>query len=113
MFAYSVRYSLTSLSYRPTLFKTTFFRRFLPTLSEIGTPAFRRKVVEIIPSKLVQEYVEVVDTLESGSKTIYEKSKKALEVGDESIHERIGKGKDILSVLRECSADTSRRECRY
>ncbi|KAL5504185.1 hypothetical protein ACEPAH_8259 [Sanghuangporus vaninii] len=83
----------------PTLFKTTFLRRFLPWFTKIGSPAFRRKVAENIPFKVVKDYVEVVDVLESGSKVIYEKSKKALENGDETTYEKVGMGKDILSVL--------------
>ncbi|KAL5486054.1 hypothetical protein ACEPAI_7098 [Sanghuangporus weigelae] len=83
----------------PTLFKTTFLRRFLPWCTKIGSPTFRRKVVENTPSKLVKECVEIVDVLESGSKLIYEKSKKALENGDETTYEKVGMGKDILTVL--------------
>ena len=89
---------------RPALFKTVLYRRLLPWLAKIGSPTLRRKVVENVPSKIVREYVEVVDILESGSKAIYEKSKKALEDGDTSLYEKVGRGKDILSVLRKCIA---------
>ncbi|KAL5504184.1 hypothetical protein ACEPAH_8258 [Sanghuangporus vaninii] len=92
----------------PTLFKTTFLRRFLPWVTKLGSPAFRRKVVETVPSKLIKECIEVVDVLESGSKIIYEKSKKAMENGDEAISEKVGMGKDILSVLLR--ANTTAKE---
>ncbi|KAL5525734.1 hypothetical protein ACEPAG_7071 [Sanghuangporus baumii] len=83
----------------PTLFKTTFLRRFLPWFTKVGSPAFRRKVAENIPSKLAKECLEIVDVLESGSKVVYEESKKAIEIGNKATYEKVGMGKDILSVL--------------
>ena len=68
---------------------------------KIGSPAFRRKVLELIPSQTIREYIGTVDRLDKYSKFIYEESKKALEKGDEEWLEKVGQGKDILSVLRE------------
>ena len=68
---------------------------------KIGSPAFRRKILELVPSQIVQEYIGTVDRLDNYSRSIYEESKKALEKGDEGLLERVGQGKDILSILRE------------
>ncbi|KAL5498617.1 hypothetical protein ACEPAH_1972 [Sanghuangporus vaninii] len=83
----------------PTFFKTLFLRQFLPWVVNIGSPSFRRKVVESIPSKIVKESLEVTDFLYSQATMIYRERKKAVESGDDMAKEKVGMGKDILSVL--------------
>ena len=85
---------------RPTFFKTLFLRQFLPWVVNIGTPAFRRGVVESIPSKLVKESVELSDFLYKQSVMIYRERKRAVGSGYGIPQEKGGTGKDILSILR-------------
>ena len=40
-----------------------------------------------------------MDVLNNTAIEIFEKKKKALEEGDESVTQQIGKGKDIMSIL--------------
>ncbi|KAL5482360.1 hypothetical protein ACEPAI_8954 [Sanghuangporus weigelae] len=92
------------------IFKTEFPRRFLPWLVKLGPPAFRRKMLECVPSKLIKEFIESIDRLDDYSKSIYEKSKRALEKGDEALLKRIGQGKDILSVLLKANMSADEKD---
>ncbi|KAI5121363.1 hypothetical protein M0805_000671 [Coniferiporia weirii] len=83
----------------PTNFNLLLHRQFLPWLVDIGSPAFRRKVLEYIPSGLIKEMTKIVDTMDDQSRQIFMKKKKALEDGDEAVQRQVGKGKDIMSVL--------------
>ncbi|KAL5476867.1 hypothetical protein ACEPAI_3053 [Sanghuangporus weigelae] len=95
----ATKYSTYVKKIGPMLFKTLFIRQFLPWVVNIGSPSFRRKVVESIPSKIVKEPLEVSDFLYSQATMIYRKRKMAVESGDDMAKEKVGMGKDILSVL--------------
>lgn len=68
-------------------------------MRNIGTPAFRRFVADLIPSKSVQRFRKVVQTMQDQAKGIYEQKKAALAQGDKAVMHQIGEGKDIISVL--------------
>ena len=67
----------------------------------IGSPAFRRALVELIPAKKVKEFRNVIDFLDSQARKIFYEKKAALLKGDEAVSAQIGEGKDILSIMRE------------
>jgi len=73
----------------------------VPPLSKIGTPKFRRFVVKLIPWKVVQDFLEIVDMIYDTSVEIVESKRKALAGGDEALKRQIAQGKDIMSILRE------------
>ena len=75
------------------------FNVFLPYVKNIGTPAFRRRIVEITPWKDLQVLREVVDVMYSNARSIFLSRKRALESGDEVVKEDVAEGKDILSKL--------------
>ena len=78
------------------------FRLYLlPILSRIGTRAFQRFVVRLLPLKVIQESVEIVDILHNTSLDIIKSRKMALEGGKEAMGKQVGRGKDIMSILRE------------
>ena len=86
----------------PVLSKLLFVQNvLLPPLSKIGTPKFRRSVVELIPWKAVQDFIEIVDTMYNTSVEIFESKKKALTGGDGALERQIAQGKDIMSILCE------------
>ncbi|KAF8805218.1 cytochrome P450 [Phlegmacium glaucopus] len=92
-------YSTAAKLFMPTLFKTLFTRTyFLSTCLKIGTPKFRRFVMDIFPWKNVHELRDIVDVLHNTSVEIFE-AKKALEEEDEAVTRQIGQGKDIMSIL--------------
>lgn len=83
----------------PMLFRTIFYRQFLPWVANIGSPAFRRKVLEFLPSRIAKEACELVDSLTSHSTAIFEHQKSSLDKDDDEVQRQVGAGKDIMSVL--------------
>lgn len=69
-------------------------------MADIGSPAFRRKALEWIPSPAVQKIREIVDIMDNTSRNILQKKKEAMEKGDEAVQSQVGRGKDIMSILR-------------
>ncbi|TFK27109.1 cytochrome P450 [Coprinopsis marcescibilis] len=70
-----------------------------PHVANIGTPRFRRFVVDLLPWKNLHALRDMVDVMANTSVEIFESKKRAFELGDEAIHEQVGQGKDIISIL--------------
>ena len=96
----TARYSIADKHTRPTLFKMTFSRAYLlaPSL-KIGTPKFRRFVMNLLPWKNLHGMRDIVDVLTRTAVDIFEEKKQALEKGDDVVTQQIDKGKDIISIL--------------
>lgn len=73
----------------------------MPKLARIGTPGFRKFVVDHLPFKVVKEVRDIVDVLYETSIEIFNSKRKALEEGDEALAAQVGRGKDIISILSE------------
>ena len=85
---------------RPTLIKLAFVRTyFLKTSLKIGTPKFRRFVLNLLPWKNLHELRDIIDVLTKTSVEIFEKTKRALEKGDKTVTQQIDQGNDIMSIL--------------
>lgn len=97
-------YSAAKLPARPASVKVAFLRRLLPYVIDIGPPWLRRKILELIPHKGLQELKAIVDTMHRRSVEIFEQKKRALEKGDEIVTQQVGEGKDIMSILCEQSS---------
>ena len=72
---------------------------FLSTCLKIGTPKFRRFIMDLLPWKSLHEIRDIVDVLHNTTVEIFEAKKKALEEGDEAVTQQIGQGKDFMSIL--------------
>ncbi|KAM5544699.1 hypothetical protein V8D89_001597 [Ganoderma adspersum] len=86
-------------SFFPEMMKSILIRVFLPILVHIGTPAFRRRAVELIPLEGVQSMRHISDVLYERSVRIFADKKAALAKGDEALKHDIGEGQDIMSIL--------------
>jgi len=85
---------------RPNLSKLTFSRTYFLAISlKIGTPKFRRFIMDILPWKNLHGVRDSVDVLNNTAVEIFEGKKKALEEGDEAVARQIGQGNDIMSIL--------------
>jgi len=71
----------------------------LTTVGEIGTPRFRRFVVDVLPWPTLHELRDIIDTMHNTSVEVVESKKRALKGGDEAIAKQIGQGKDVISIL--------------
>ncbi len=81
------------------MIRTMTVRLALPFLFKMGSPAFRRRLVEMVPFSAVERSVEISDVMHARSVLIYNEKKKALEKGDDALRQQIGEGKDIMSIL--------------
>lgn len=45
--------------------------------------------------------LRIADTMDAMSRKIWQGKKEALAAGDEAVKSQVGKGKDIMSILRE------------
>ena len=85
---------------RPALYELSVYRWTTPYVSLIGTPAFRRRVLEWLPWKSLHKLKSVVDTMHRRATEIYREKKALLETGDEALTLQVGEGKDLMSILR-------------
>ena len=72
---------------------------FLSTLVKIGTPKFRRLVLNLLPWKNLHDMRDIVDVLTNTSIEIFEEKKKALEKEDTTVTQQIEEGSDIMGIL--------------
>lgn len=69
----------------------------------LGTPRFRKFLVDNAPSKMVKDLKAIVETLHNTSVEIFESKKHALQAGNEALADQIGRGKDIISILMKAN----------
>ena len=85
--------------FRPAVFKTEFLQMYLTPLVNLGTPKFRRFIVNLLPWKTLHELRDISDVFHSTSVEIINSKKRVLEGDDEAVAGQIAQGKDILSIL--------------
>lgn len=78
------------------------FRAFLPTLFSLGSPEFRRWIVEHLPFSFVQKPCKIIDIMDRETQMILKTRKRALEQGDEEVKKQVSDGKDVLGTLCGC-----------
>jgi len=66
---------------------------------KLGSPAFRRRLISIVPSKKLHELRDMVDLMNRTAATIFSAKKAALNKGDLDIKEGVESGKDLMSIL--------------
>jgi hypothetical protein len=85
------------------MFHMLFARIYLiGTLVKLGPAWFRRFIVDLLPFKNVKRLRDIVDVMHSTATDILESKKRALKEGDEALSRQVGRGKDIMSILRTC-----------
>ena len=72
---------------------------YLAPLARIGTPKFRRLILDLIPSKNLHELRDITDIIQNTTVEIINSKKQAFQKGDDAVARQIGQGKDILSIL--------------
>ncbi|KAJ3758339.1 cytochrome P450 [Lentinula raphanica] len=84
----------------PTLFSLSVLRQFAPFLSRLGTPGFRRKLVEWTPNRAIQKVKDISDIMDRTARTIL-REKQATMINNSLGSDAYGQeeDKDIISVL--------------
>lgn len=55
--------------------------------------------MDLLPWKNAHRLRDIIDVMDKTCVEIFESKKRALEEGDEAVVEKIGRGKDIISIL--------------
>ncbi|KAH9853037.1 cytochrome P450 [Lenzites betulinus] len=92
-------FAKTVKDFFPQMRKSSAMRLLLPYVAHIGPAAFRRWVLELIPTPIVQRMVEISDIMHARSLLIFNEKKAALERGDEAMKLQVGEGRDVMSIL--------------
>ncbi|KAJ7475712.1 cytochrome P450 [Mycena latifolia] len=79
----------------------------LPWAVTIGSPRFRRFIVDIVPWKDLHTARDIFDTMYETALNIYNIKKDALEKGDDVVSAQIANGKDIISILMKDNSNAS------
>ncbi|KDR76226.1 hypothetical protein GALMADRAFT_67812 [Galerina marginata CBS 339.88] len=82
----------------------------LPLVTKIGTPGFRRFLVDHLPFKRIKQLRDITDTLHKTSVEIFNSKRKAIQEGDAAVTAQIGRGKDIISILMKANMQASEDE---
>lgn len=78
---------------------------FATSMRKIGSPRFRRFMVDIFPWQGLHDARDIIDIMDQTCKEILGEKKEALAAGDEALSAKIGQGKDIMSILSESHDD--------
>ena len=70
-------------------------------MSRIFSDSAIRSILGYFPVKNIRTILSIAETMTSRSQEIIDKKKTALRSGDEELMQRVGEGKDIMSILRE------------
>ncbi|KAF9043342.1 cytochrome P450 [Panaeolus papilionaceus] len=92
----------------PVTFRMVFFRvHGLHHVVKIGSDAFRRKLIDILPWPAMKEARDIADALHKTSLDIYQAKKRAILEGNQEVMDHISHGKDILSILMKANMEAS------
>ncbi|TFK91896.1 cytochrome P450 [Polyporus arcularius HHB13444] len=91
----------------PSLAALAIVRRLVPTLVKIGSPQFRKRIVEMIPYPPLQQIRNVVNVMEASARRIVDEKLDAINRKDDTVLAQIGGGKDILSTFLRGNMDAS------
>ncbi|KAJ7488873.1 cytochrome P450 [Mycena latifolia] len=83
----------------PVLGKMPLVLPLVPFVMKIGTPAFRRWVLDRLPSKALHRVRDMIDLMDNTARDILAGKKAALLRGDFESQEQMETGTDILSIL--------------
>ncbi|KAF4577459.1 cytochrome P450-dit2 [Pleurotus pulmonarius] len=84
----------------PTLFRLSIVRQFVPWLTRIGSPALRRKLVELVPHEAVQKVKNSSDVMYATAKGILESKREKMSGRRQKTEEDAGSSRqDIITEL--------------
>ena len=84
----------------PTLYHLEVARQCLPLFLSVTTPNFRKFLAGITPWPMFQRLRTMVDVMDETSCEVLESKRAAIRRGDAAVMEQVGRGKDIMSILR-------------
>ncbi|KAF8159576.1 cytochrome P450 [Crassisporium funariophilum] len=104
-------YTASAKQFIPKLAKVIILSLYaVPVAVKIGTPKFRRFIVDHLPWRIARELRDIMDVLHNTSVEILESKKKALAEGDDALAKQIGQGKDIMSILLKANMNVEKQD---
>ncbi|KAG6900250.1 hypothetical protein C0993_000891 [Termitomyces sp. T159_Od127] len=104
-------FSEAAKAFIPTTSKMSLeIQYLLPILVKIGSPKFRRWLVDHFPNKRLHAIRDIIDTWDRTTSEIFEAKKRALEEGDEALAQQIGQAKDLMSILMKANIEASEED---
>lgn len=68
---------------------------------KLGPASLRRFILKLLPFATIQKAIKIVDVMDRTSIEVFQAKKAALQQGDEAVLKQVGRGKDIMSILRK------------
>lgn len=89
-----------------TLCRLDFLSFLLPYVSRIGSPTFRRALVEHVPSADFKKMLSMVDQMDETSREVL----RSKQQGGVAVSEQLGGGKDIMSILLKANTEAAEED---
>ncbi|KAG6826603.1 hypothetical protein H0H92_015188, partial [Tricholoma furcatifolium] len=80
----------------------------LPILVKLGSPRFRRWILDLLPFKMLHKVRDIVDVMDRTAVEIFEEKKKAFR--DEVLAKQMGQAKDLISILTRVNMEASEED---
>ncbi|KAI0028314.1 cytochrome P450 [Vararia minispora EC-137] len=103
-------YSLAVKTLVPLNGRLMFWRPLLPVLTRSIPGRILRFIAERVPWPTLHELIGNADVMHSTSRTIWEEKKRLHALGDKSVVNEYGEGKDIMSILLKTNMAASEEE---
>ncbi|KAI0648564.1 cytochrome P450 [Trametes meyenii] len=103
-------FMLAIKAFQPAIMQMTLIRRLIPYLPDIPIVWLRNLLLDLVPNKGVQKVRDIVNVLHERAVAIYEEKRRALERGDESLKDKVGEGKDLMSILMRANMVASEED---
>lgn len=107
---YAVAAKQLTSTVTPTAFQNILISFSILFATRLGSPRFRRFLVDHSPLKVVTDTKALIDIFHNTSVEIYESKKRALQEGSEELASHIGQGKDLISILMRENMKASEEE---
>ncbi|EIM87128.1 cytochrome P450 [Stereum hirsutum FP-91666 SS1] len=101
----SNRYAAAVKMLFPACARVPILLMLLPCVANFGPAAFRRWIIQLMPSKTIKQLIDATDVMDETSRMVFSHKKEALEKGDDAVVHQIGEGRDIMSVLMRSNMD--------
>ncbi|KAI0027085.1 cytochrome P450 [Vararia minispora EC-137] len=92
-------YSRALKNFSPTAAKLANGIILLPILTRLVPGRMLRSMAEMIPWRPLHDMMLISDTMQATSRDIWEEKKRLFSLGDKSVVNEYGEGKDIMSIL--------------
>ncbi|KAJ3522922.1 hypothetical protein NMY22_g11675 [Coprinellus aureogranulatus] len=79
----------------------------LPYVHNIGTPRFRKWVVDVLPWKPLRDMMDIVKVLQTAADEVVGTKKAAMNEKGGGLEKQVGQGKDIISILLKANMKAS------